>query len=56
MRELATKYPDLSIIAYPSQEFGGQEYKDNAKILKFAAERRRIWLPREPAMQRSLGC
>mmetsp|Transcript_9003 Transcript_9003/g.29573 ORF Transcript_9003/g.29573 Transcript_9003/m.29573 type:complete len:102 (+) Transcript_9003:190-495(+) len=35
MKSLKSKYPSLSIYAFPSQEFGGQELKDAAAIKDF---------------------
>lgn len=36
MQVLHSKYPDLGILAFPCNDFGGQEPYDNAKIKDFA--------------------
>lgn len=39
MRDLDRKYDDLAVHAFPSMQFGGQEHKDDEKILPWVQEK-----------------
>jgi len=36
LKEIHKKYPDAVLMAFPSLDFGGQEFRENAKIVEFA--------------------
>lgn len=38
LREIHQKHPDVILMAFPSPDFGNQEFLDNGDIVKFAAK------------------